>query len=139
MPQLKFHYAGDVPVYSTSESYEPDPRANADIDGLLFADMPWMVSSDPATSEIRDAVHSAWPARTARRDRLYAFGFDAYRLVPALEAARSDDNAGILRHDAAACASTATTGSGANSTGRRSRAASRSCRPGSTAGAPGGM
>ena len=26
----------------------------------------------------------AWPSRTARRDRLYAFGFDAYRLVPVL-------------------------------------------------------
>ena len=36
------------------------------------------------TVQIRDSVRAAWPARTARRDRLYAFGFDAYRLVPAL-------------------------------------------------------
>jgi outer membrane PBP1 activator LpoA protein len=43
-----------------------------------------MVSADPVTGRIRDAVRSAWPTRTARRDRLYAFGFDAYRLVPAL-------------------------------------------------------
>jgi hypothetical protein len=83
--QLKFHYAGDVPVYSTSDSYEPDPTANNDLDGLTFPDMPWMVSADPVTSQIRDSVRGAWPARTARRDRLYAFGFDAYRLVPALK------------------------------------------------------
>jgi hypothetical protein len=82
--QLKFHYAGDIPVYSTSDSFEPDPGANGDLDGLSFPDMPWMVSADPVTARIRDAVRSAWPARTARRDRLYAFGFDAYRLVPAL-------------------------------------------------------
>lgn len=82
--QLKFHYAGDIPVYATSDSFEPDPGANADLDGLLFPDMPWMVSDDPVTGRIRDAVRDAWPARTARRDRLYAFGFDAYRLVPAL-------------------------------------------------------
>jgi outer membrane PBP1 activator LpoA protein len=82
--QLKFHYAGDVPVYSTSDSFEPDPGANGDLDGLFFPDMPWMVSADPVTGRIRDAVRGAWPARTARRDRLYAFGFDAYRLVPAL-------------------------------------------------------
>ena len=82
--QLKFHYAGDIPVYSTSDSFEPDPVANGDLDGLSFPDMPWMVSADPVTARIRDAVRSAWPARTARRDRLYAFGFDAYRLVPAL-------------------------------------------------------
>lgn len=84
LPQLKFHYAGDVPVYSTSDSFEPEPTANSDLDGMLFPDMPWMVASDPVTAQIRDGVRAAWPARTARRDRLYAFGFDAYRLVPAL-------------------------------------------------------
>jgi uncharacterized protein len=82
--QLKFHYAGDIPVYSTSDSFEPEPGANGDLEGLSFPDMPWMVSADPVTARIRDAVRGAWPARTARRDRLYAFGFDAYRLVPAL-------------------------------------------------------
>jgi outer membrane PBP1 activator LpoA protein len=86
LPQLKFHYAGDVPVYSTSDSFEPDPAANSDLDGMLFPDMPWMVANDPVTAQIRDAVRAAWPARTARRDRLYAFGFDAYRLMPALRA-----------------------------------------------------
>jgi outer membrane PBP1 activator LpoA protein len=84
LPQLKFHYAGDVPVYSTSDSFEPDPTANSDLDGMLFPDMPWMVANDPVTAQIRDGVRTAWPARTARRDRLYAFGFDAYRLVPTL-------------------------------------------------------
>lgn len=84
VPQLKFNYAGDVPVYSTSDSFEPGPSANADLDGMIFTDMPWMVSADPVTGQIRDSVRAAWPARTARRDRLYAFGFDAYRLVAAL-------------------------------------------------------
>jgi outer membrane PBP1 activator LpoA protein len=86
MPQLKFHYAGDVPVYATSDSFEPDPSANSDIDGMLFPGTPWMISNDPVTAQIRDGVRAAWPARTARseRSRLYAFGFDAYRLVPGL-------------------------------------------------------
>ncbi|HLZ97511.1 MAG TPA: penicillin-binding protein activator [Steroidobacteraceae bacterium] len=84
LSQLKFHFAGDIPAYATSDSFEPDPGANADLDGLFFPDMPWMVSADPVTARIRDEVRGAWPARTARRDRLYAFGFDAYRLVPAL-------------------------------------------------------
>lgn len=84
VPQLKFNFAGDVPVYSTSDSFDPNPSANTDLDGLYFPDMPWMVSADPVTAQIRDSVHSAWPNRTSRLDRLYAFGFDAYRLVPAL-------------------------------------------------------
>jgi outer membrane PBP1 activator LpoA protein len=82
--QLKFHFAGDIPVYATSDSFEANPSANNDLDGLMFPDMPWMVSNDPVTARIRDAVHAAWPTRTTRFDRLFAFGFDAYRLVPTL-------------------------------------------------------
>ena len=95
VPQLKFNYAGDVPVYSTSDGFEPDPSANADLDGIFFPDMPWMVSDDPVTSQIRDSVRAAWPSRTARRDRLYAFGFDAYRLVPALRSKTLSQTGGI--------------------------------------------
>jgi outer membrane PBP1 activator LpoA protein len=84
VPQLRFNYSGDVPVYSTSDSFAPDPAANTEIDGMFFPDMPWMVSNDVVIAQIRDSVRSVWPAGTARRDRLYAFGFDAYRLVPAL-------------------------------------------------------
>jgi uncharacterized protein len=94
-PQLKFHYAGDVPMYSTSDSFEPDPNANADLDGMIFEDMPWMISSDPVTSQIRNEVRAAWPARAARRGRLYAFGFDAYRLVPSLRNNSLDSTTGI--------------------------------------------
>ncbi len=95
MPQLKFHYAGDVPVYSTSDSFEPGAGANSDIEGLSFPDMPWMISADPITGTVRDAVREAWPARTERRDRLYAFGFDAYRLVPVLRGKNAGDLAEI--------------------------------------------
>lgn len=86
MSQLKFHFAGDIPVYATSDSFELNPSANGDLNGLMFPDMPWMVSNDPQIVRIRDTVRAAWPTRTARFDRLYAFGFDAYRLVPALRA-----------------------------------------------------
>ena len=93
VPSLKFNFAGDVPPYSTSDSFEPDASANVDLDGLLFPDMPWMVSSDPVTAQIRDTVRAAWPARTQRRDRLFAFGFDAFRLVPELKShALSESN-----------------------------------------------
>jgi outer membrane PBP1 activator LpoA protein len=57
--------------------------------------MPWMVSNDAVTAQIRDSVRAAWPAGTARRDRLYAFGFDAYRLVPALRGSAPTQTAEI--------------------------------------------
>lgn len=84
-PQLRFHYAGGIPTYATSEAFEPDPRANQDLDGLIFPDMPWMVGSDLATA-VRAAAHDAWPVGGPRRGRLFAFGFDALRLAGALRA-----------------------------------------------------
>lgn len=83
-PQLRFHYAGDIPTYSTSDAFEPDEVANVDLDGVMFPDMPWMISNDPVSESLRESVRSAWPARASRRGRLYAFGFDAYRLIPTL-------------------------------------------------------
>ncbi len=82
-PQLRFHYAGDVPTYATSDAFEPDPRSNQDLEGLMFPDMPWMLGGDLADA-VRAAVRDAWPSGGPRRGRLFAFGFDAYRLAVAL-------------------------------------------------------
>lgn len=82
-PQLRFHYAGDIPTYATSNAFEPDVRANQDLDGLIFPDMPWMIGGDLAEA-VRAAAHQAWPDGGQYRSRLFAFGFDAYRLAVAL-------------------------------------------------------
>jgi len=82
-PQLRFHYAGDVPTYATSDAFEPDPRTNQDLEGLMFPDMPWMLGGGLADA-VRSAVHDAWPNGGPRQGRLFAFGFDAYRLAVAL-------------------------------------------------------
>ncbi len=84
-PQLRFHFAGDVPTYATSDAFEPDSSANEDMEGLMFPDMPWMLGSDLADS-VRAAARDAWPSGGPRRNRLFAFGFDAFRLTMALRA-----------------------------------------------------
>ena len=82
-PQLRFHYAGDIPTYATSDAFEPDVRANEDLEGLMFPDMPWMLGGDLADA-VRAATREAWPTGGPYRGRLFAFGFDAFRLVQAL-------------------------------------------------------
>ncbi|HEY0766865.1 MAG TPA: penicillin-binding protein activator [Steroidobacteraceae bacterium] len=82
-PQLRFHYAGDLPTYATSDAFEPDLRANEDLEGLMFPDMPWMLGGDLADA-VRSATREAWPSGGPHRGRLFAFGFDAYRLAQAL-------------------------------------------------------
>ncbi len=84
-PQLRFHYAGDIPTYATSDAFEPDVRANEDLDGLMFPDMPWMLGGDLADA-VHAAARGAWPAGGPQRSRLFAFGFDAFRLAQALRA-----------------------------------------------------
>jgi outer membrane PBP1 activator LpoA protein len=82
-PQLRFHYAGDIPAYATSDAFEPDTKANEDLDGLMFPDMPWILGGDQADA-VRTAAHEAWPSGGPNRGRLFAFGFDAFRLSQVL-------------------------------------------------------
>jgi len=87
-PALRFHLADDLPVYATSDIFEPDAQANDDLEGVIFSDMPWVISPDAVSTELRTALTQHWPVRARGRGRLYAFGFDAYRLVPLLKAGR---------------------------------------------------
>src|SRR3569833_2823240 len=93
-PQLRFHYAGDVATYATSDAFEPDARANQDLEGLMFPDMPWMLGGDLAEA-VRASVRDAWASGGPRRGRLFAFGFDAYRLALALHKHTTTNNINI--------------------------------------------
>jgi uncharacterized protein len=81
-PQLRFHYAGQLPVYSTSGIYDPGRSSNVDLDGVLFADMPWRVGGEGM--EFMARFRAFGIQALERSGRLYAFGADAYRLVPLL-------------------------------------------------------
>lgn len=85
-PALRFHLAEDLAVYATSDIFEPDAQANNDLEGVIFPDMPWVISPDAASAQLRSALTRHWPVRARGRGRLYAFGFDACRIVPLLKA-----------------------------------------------------
>jgi outer membrane PBP1 activator LpoA protein len=87
-PQLRYYFAGNVPTYATSEAFEVDATSNEDMEGLIFPDMPWMLGSD-LTESVRAVARDAWPTGGPRRNRYFAFGFDAYRLTTAIRAAGS--------------------------------------------------
>ena len=88
-PELRFHFANDLPIYATSSVYEPHPTANEDLDGIVFADMPWMVApaaDDPLRVALRELGSDDWQ----RRGRLYALGYDAYSLVSVIYGGRGE-------------------------------------------------
>lgn len=92
-PQLRFHYAGELPIYATSLIYDPANAGNADLDGVLFADMPWRVGA--GGGEFMSQFRAFGPNALERNGRLYAFGADAYRLVPVLHNRSATLGAGI--------------------------------------------
>jgi outer membrane PBP1 activator LpoA protein len=87
-PALRFHLGDELPVYANSDIFEPDAEANNDLEGLLFPDMPWVISPDAVSTQLRNALSKHWPVRARGRGRLYAFGFDAYRMIPILKAGK---------------------------------------------------
>ena len=85
-PQLRFHRAADLPVFATSHVFSgvADPAADADIDGVWFGDMPWVLHEGGAHGRLRHQTAEVWSGVFNRYARLYAFGIDAYAIVPEL-------------------------------------------------------
>ncbi|MDT8321945.1 MAG: penicillin-binding protein activator [Xanthomonadales bacterium] len=86
-PQLRFHDAGDIPVYATGRIYSgrPDPARNLDLDGLRFPATRWqlehaLMSEIPPLASLREG----------RLGSLYALGQDAWNLLPWLQLMQKD-------------------------------------------------
>jgi len=84
-PQIGYNRGEDLPVYTTSRVYTLDDSVdNTTLNGVTFDDMPWTLEDSGSVADMRDALHKYWPGNFANNSRLYALGFDAYRLVPLL-------------------------------------------------------
>ncbi|WP_194789215.1 penicillin-binding protein activator [Pseudomonas sp. UFMG81] len=82
-PTLNFQYAGDVPVYATSNLYSASGDVNQynDMNGIRFCETPWLLDN---TNSLRQQVVQQWPQAAGSLGRLYAMGVDAYSLAPRL-------------------------------------------------------
>lgn len=84
-PQLKFHYAGDLPVYSTSHVFTGVRNQNADrdMDDVIFCDIPWVLAEEGGNA-VKTRVARLWPESFQQYTRFYALGLDAYNIIPYL-------------------------------------------------------
>ncbi len=81
-PTFAFHFAGQIPIYATSQVYsgEANPKADRDLSGVRFDTMPWLFDkASPEKLAVRSASKTA-----AVYDRLQALGVDAFRLYARL-------------------------------------------------------
>ena len=86
VPQLRFFRADDIATYSISSIYSGifNPAVNSDIDNVIFADMPWILNPEFEYSPLQQSLNRAWEQNESPYRRLYAFGIDAYGLIPEL-------------------------------------------------------
>ena len=74
-----------VPVYATSRSIEYDSGKNQwrDLQNVHFIDMPWLMPTHQ-WQKLAEEVATALDNQNTMQKRLFAFGYDAYQLLPKL-------------------------------------------------------
>jgi outer membrane PBP1 activator LpoA protein len=75
-----------LPVFATSHIYggSDDAAANNDLNGVEFCDTPWLFDAQPGLPK-HDDIAAQLPAARGSAARLFAFGMDAWNLVPYLD------------------------------------------------------
>ena len=81
-PMFDFNFAGDLPIYSTSQIFsgKNNRKKDQDLNGIYFTDLPWLLED----SEIKSIVQKNHKRAKGSYARLYAMGVDAFRLYPRL-------------------------------------------------------
>ena len=84
IPQLRFHYADNLPIYSTSHIFTGiiDSAKDIDLNDVIFIDIPWILDTKRQLSIVQDALNRNWSQEKSEYRRLYALGIDAYNLIP---------------------------------------------------------
>jgi len=86
-PQLKFHFAGALPVYATSHIFsgKKNRQDDRDIDGIIFPDMPWVLNSkNNNIRSLKNTINQLWPDNANQYSRFFALGIDAFNIIPRL-------------------------------------------------------
>ncbi|ALM52135.1 penicillin-binding protein activator [Halomonas huangheensis] len=111
-PTLEYYSASDLPVYATSHLYEgrPQPRLDADLNGVQFLDIPWQIPDAAVGGADALPFHASYQELREEGNpalfRLMAMGVDAYELarrIPQFEAlpqTQMQGATGMLGNDA---------------------------------------
>ncbi|MEW9625599.1 penicillin-binding protein activator [Rhodanobacter geophilus] len=85
LPQLQIARIA-LPVFGTSHIYggSDNPTADGDLNGVEFCDAPWLFDAQPGLPH-HDDIATLLPDARDGSARLFAFGMDAWNLVPYLD------------------------------------------------------
>ncbi len=81
--QLRFYHATNLPMLATSHIYTGtvDTGNDIDLNGVGFADMPWVIGSGNFLDTRRQEAAQRYGDVATRYSRLFAMGMDAWKLT----------------------------------------------------------
>ena len=86
-PQLQFHHAADLPIYTTSHAFSGvvSEDADQDLNGIRFPVTPWLLATADETDSLSLAqLLRVFPNTPPRYYPLLAMGIDSLQLIPHL-------------------------------------------------------
>lgn len=90
-------FAKLIPIYASSRSHsvKADTNENRDLDGLIFTEIPWRLSSRQQNSKLSALSQKIWPNRSNSLQSLFAVGYDSLSLIEKLPAMKQSP---YIRH-----------------------------------------
>jgi uncharacterized protein len=88
IPQLRFQMTYALPVYATSDAWDPSVRSASDMDGLEYPEFPWVLHGGEGARQLWEVLQREWAAEARGRTRLYAFGHDASTVADSIASGR---------------------------------------------------
>lgn len=88
LPQFRYFGASDLPIYATSLVYggSRNPVADQDLNGVMFGDSPWILGT--GDQALKQVFATYWRGNASDL-RFFAFGADAFRIIPYLAQMRA--------------------------------------------------
>ena len=92
-PMVQFHYAEDLPVFSTSRAWDGRLSHDESFDfaGLMLPEMPWILDEEAKDPLSRANLEAQLPPRGRKYLRLLPMGIDAYKVAPLLRRLESSN------------------------------------------------
>ncbi|MBZ0334484.1 penicillin-binding protein activator [Marinobacter sp. AL4B] len=96
-PLFAFYFAGNLPVYAPSITYEgiPNPSRDRDLNNVIFTDIPWVLAGD---NPLRSDAEQYLSGTKGQLGRLFAMGADAWQLSKRLPLLQQVKDAAIDGH-----------------------------------------
>lgn len=92
-PQLQFHHASNLPIYTTSHAWPGyiDIDRDRDIEGILFPDIPWILAEEGDQPLALSRFKKLLGLKKSNSLRLIAMGIDSYQLLGHLARLQSSE------------------------------------------------